>query len=61
MRDRLPVYIENNSVPEDNFKLMEKNNSYGYVSVLYLLSIIITLGSIITLLIIGGSKWKKVY
>lgn len=61
MRDKLPVCIENNSIPEDNLKLPRKNNSYGYVSVLYLLSIIITLGSIITLLVIGGLKWKKVY
>lgn len=54
MKDKLPVYIENNKLPIDSLNLNEKKDSYGYVSILYLLSIIITLGSIITLLIIGG-------
>ena len=54
MKDKLPVYIENNKLPIGSLNLNEKKDSYGYVSILYLLSIIITLGSIITLLIIGG-------
>ena len=55
MNDRLPVRIENNELPYDKYSKLDKknDNSYGYVSILYLLSLIITLGSIIFLVVVG--------
>lgn len=52
MKEKLPVYLENHSLPEKEEDEMT-NHSYGYVSILYILSIIITLGSIFTLMFIG--------
>ena len=48
MRNKLPVYIENNVLPIDNYKKNDK--SYGYVSVLYLGSLIITIISLLSIL-----------
>lgn len=48
MRNRLPVYIENNELPVDNYKREKK--SYGYVSVMYLGSLIITVISLLSIL-----------
>ena len=54
MNERLPVNIENLELPVDQFKKLDDNsNSYGYVSILYLLSIIITLGSVLTVIFLG--------
>lgn len=56
MRDRLPVNIEGRELPKagqrENFG--NRKNSYGYVSVLYLASIIITVVSVITIMIVGN-------
>ena len=54
MNDKLPIDIENLELPLDQFKKIDtpSNASYGYVSILYLLSIIITLGSILTVIFI---------
>ena len=56
MRDRLPVHIEDRELPKyenvDNFE--NRKNSYGYVSVLYLASIIITAVSVITIMMFGN-------
>ena len=56
MRDRLPVHIEDRELPKyenvDNFE--NRKNSYGYVSVLYLASIIITVVSVITITMFGN-------
>lgn len=51
MRDRLPVHIENRELPKDEFSKRneENDNSYGYVNVLFLASIITTIASIITI------------
>lgn len=53
MRDKLPLYIENRELPNDEFS---KNNnrrglSNGYVSVsiLYLVSVLITVVSVLTI------------
>lgn len=55
MKERLPVYIENLDLPYiENKKDNKRNKSYGYVSFLYLLSIIITIGSVITVFILGN-------
>ena len=50
MSNRLPVYIENNEMPVDNYKNNDK--SYGYVSILYLGSLIITVISLLSVLVI---------
>ena len=51
MRDKLPVYIENRELPKDEFDINNGNNkSYGYVSILYLVSIMITVVSVLTVI-----------
>lgn len=53
MKERLPVVLENLELPRDEFeKLNEKKVSYGYVSILYLISLMITIASIITVLVV---------
>ena len=54
MKNKLPVYIDNLELPQDNLKQIENNNnnrSYGFVSVIFLLSTMITLGSLLAILI----------
>ena len=53
MRNKLPVYIENRELP-NQYKVDNRRNSYGYVSVLYLASIIITLLSVMAIFIFGN-------
>lgn len=54
MKERLPVVIENLELPIDEFKKEEVNtNSYGYVSILYIISLLITIGSVLTVLIVS--------
>lgn len=55
MNDRLPVDIENLDLPYDKFKELERDNtnSYGYANILYLLAILITLGSVLTVIFFG--------
>lgn len=56
MKDRLPVYIDNLELPEDKYKKLDyekKEVSYGYVNILYILSLLITGVSIITILLLG--------
>ena len=55
MNDRLPVDIENLELPMDQFKKLDQDNSnsYGYANILYLLSIIVTLGSVLTVIFLG--------
>ncbi|MBQ2873005.1 MAG: hypothetical protein IJE89_03290 [Bacilli bacterium] len=48
MRDRLPVHIENREMPKD-ISVDNDRDSYGYVNILYLTSIIITIASILTI------------
>ena len=51
MRDKLPVYIENRELPKDEFNIdNNKDKSYGYVSILYLASIMITVVSVLTVI-----------
>ena len=51
MRDKLPVYIENRELPKDEFDINNGNNkSYGYVRILYLVSIMITVVSVLTVI-----------
>ena len=53
MKNKLPVYIDNLELPKDDLKEVspKKDNSYGYVSILTLLSTMITLASLLTILI----------
>jgi len=53
MKDRLPVYIENLELPNNQYKREVKNVSYGYVNILYILSLIITIGSVVTVIFLG--------
>ena len=60
MNGRLPVEIENLELPVDKYSKMNSNNQAdvekinGYVSIIYLLSLIITLGSILAIMFIGN-------
>ena len=52
MKNRLPVYIDNLELPKDKLKQENNhNNSYGFVSILTLLSTMITLASLLAILI----------
>ena len=55
MNEKLPVNIENLELPVDQFKRLDRDNSnsYGYANILYLLSIIVTLGSVLTVVFLG--------
>lgn len=57
MKNKLPVYLDNLELPKDNLKkeIYHNQNSYGYVSILTLISTLITLASLITVLI--KSRW----
>ena len=54
MKNRLPVYLENREMPVDEYKELERRdnrNSYGYVSIMYLGSLIITIISLTMVLV----------
>ena len=62
MNGKLPIELENLELPVDKFnKIDSKNNQVnnekinGYVSIMYLLSLIITLGSILAIIFMG--RW----
>ena len=51
MKDKLPVYIENRELPKNEFDIDNGNNkSYGYVSILYLTSLMITVVSVLVVI-----------
>ena len=52
MRNRLPVYIEDNELPK--IDVHKNEDSYGYVSILYLSSIIITVAGVLTVIVLGN-------
>ena len=54
MNGRLPVEIEKIELPVDKFEVKNKHkNSYGYVSIMYLASAVITLASILLIAVFG--------
>ena len=56
MRNRLPVNIENRELPVDEYMNNRDNNrenSYGYVNILYFSSLIITIASVIAVIMFG--------
>ena len=53
MRNRLPINIENRELPVDDYTIDTDNNrenSYGYVNILYFSSLIITVASVIAVI-----------
>ena len=56
MRDRLPIDMEDFDLPYDEFKRLDRDNSssYGYANILYLLAILIALGSVLTVIFFGN-------
>ena len=54
MRERLPIVIEDLELPisSDNENI-SKSNSYGYVSFMYLVSLIITVSSVLVVIFFG--------
>ncbi len=54
MKEKLPVVLDNLELPDDGEVKQPKHVSYGYVSILYLLSLMITVGSVITVLVVRG-------
>ena len=52
MRNRLPVYIEDHELPK--MDVHKNEDSYGYVNILYLSSIIITVASVLTVIVLGN-------
>ena len=53
MRDRLPVHIENRDLPKDMNIDSNREYSYGYVNILYIVSILITVLSVLTVIVLG--------
>ena len=55
MRNKLPVYLDNMELPKDTHSVNDRENrySYGYVSIMYLASIIITALSVLTVIFVG--------
>ena len=54
MRDRLPVHIENRDLPKDFSSDNNREYSYGYVNILYIVSTLITVLSVLTVLVLGN-------
>lgn len=54
MRSRLPVHIENRELPFDKTEFLERDNSSGYVNILFLASVIATIASIMTIVVLGN-------
>lgn len=53
MKLRLPVYLDNLELPSDNNNINKDNKSYGYISVMYILSLIITISSVLVVIFLG--------
>lgn len=54
MKERLPVDIENLDLPFDKYKKNDRqNNSYGFANIFYLLGLIITGFSVLTVILFG--------
>lgn len=56
MKNRLPVELENLELPNDEFSKKEDEYglSYGYVSILSLLFILITISSVLMVIFLGN-------
>ena len=56
MRNKLPVVIENFDLPRDESREKEEE-SRGYASVLFLLSLIVVCWSVLTIILLG--RWQN--
>ncbi len=55
MREKLPVELDNLELPQDDFwDKNELHNSYGFANILYILSMIITVGSVLVVIFLGN-------
>ena len=54
MNEILPIKIENLDLPDDSVNKKGEVKINGFVSVIYLISLIISLGSILTIMIMGN-------
>ena len=54
MKNKLPVYLENLDLPVDEYKEDENKDSYGYVSIMYIIALLITLASVLVVIIFGN-------
>lgn len=53
MKNKLPVLIEDNELPKDStYMNIRNNNSFGYVNILYIISLIITSFSIAVVMVL---------
>lgn len=53
MKNKLPVLIEDNELPRNNLDTNTRNNnSLGYVSILYIISILVTSFSIAVVMVL---------
>lgn len=57
MKNRLPVYIEERELPKNDEMIEKRNsNSYGYVSILYILYILSLIITGISVLVVLGIR-----
>ncbi len=54
MRERLPIELENLELPQDNYMDPKPKSSYGFANILYLLGMIITVGSVLVVMLLGN-------
>ena len=55
MKERLPVDIEKLDLPVDQFRRLDMpQKSYGFANVFYLLGLIITICSVLTVIFLGN-------
>ena len=54
MRERLPIELENLELPQDNYMDPKPKSSYGFANILYLLGMIITMGSVLVVMLLGN-------
>lgn len=54
MNGRLPIEMDNLELPKDQFKKLDRKNSYGFANTLYILAMIITIGSVLTVIFLGN-------
>ena len=56
MRERLPIEMDNLELPKEEKIVSERQVSYGFANILYLLGLIITVGSVLVVVFLGN-RW----
>ncbi len=54
MRERLPIEMDNLELPKEEKIVSERQVSYGFANILYLLGLIITVGSVLVVVFLGN-------